>query len=164
MNRTASLAAWGFAALAFGLATVDCGSGLPGLDGYDLQFEGVIGQGFYSRSTDTHDLILSATIVNTKDGGGKLTRWSFSLVRRGETIATVDASNLAQYEFDHVDLDTDLDETGIHVYLSSMRSLPGHPFYGADPPDKVAFRGTVDKDFGGGEDLRDEGVFSQTDY
>ena len=75
MNRTASLAAWGFAALAFGLATVDCGSGLPGLDD-DLQFEGVIGQGFYSRSTDTHDLILSATIVNTKDGGGKLTRWS----------------------------------------------------------------------------------------
>lgn len=152
------------AVLAIGLATAACGADLPGLDDdFDLQVVWAVGQGYYSGPGDWYDLSFDALVINGGDGRGELERWSFTLERRGQTIATIDAGSLAQYGLAISELDTDVDNVGGRVMLNSGGSAPGRPFYGADPPDKVVFRCTVDKEHGGAEEVRGEGDFLHTE-
>jgi hypothetical protein len=144
------------------LAVAACGKGLPGLDGYDLRVAYADGSAWYDDRADQHAIYLNAMVVNDQRGDGRLEHWSFSLTRRGETVAIIDASNVAGSEFDISHLDDDLgDDDGVSVNLLALR--PGRAFYGVDPPDRVVFRCSVDRDRGGSLDLTGEGAFEHTE-
>ncbi len=154
------------AVLAIGLASVACGADLPGTgDEAELEVGYVSGWGYYSRYGDTHSVQLDALVIHTGGGDATLKRWSFTVQRRGETIATLDESNLAQYGLGISDLETRLDSNGgaARVSLGTAGATSGRAFYGADPPDQVIFRCTVDKAHGGDEDLRGEGTFQHSE-
>jgi hypothetical protein len=155
-----------FAALAIGLATAACAANLPGTeDAADLEVGYVSGWGYYSRFGNTHSVQLDALVIHTGGGNATLKRWSFTLQRRGETIATLDETNLAQYGLGIADLETKLDSNGgaARVSLGTAGATGGRAFYGADPPDQVIFRCTVDKARGSDEDLRGEGTFQHSE-
>ncbi len=152
--------------LAIGLAAAACTGDLTGSgDEGELEVGYVSGWGYYSRYGDTHSVQLDALVFQTGGGAATLKRWSFTVQRRGETIATLDASNLAQYGLGISDLETELDSHGgaARVSLGTAGATSGRAFYGADPPDQIIFRCTVDKAHGGDQDLRGDGTFQHTE-
>jgi hypothetical protein len=156
------------AALALAVGLDGCGSSLPGLgdDKTTLELGYIAGWGYYSRHGNMHSVDLDANVINTGNGNATLKRWSFTLQRWGETIATIEASNLGQYGLAISSLDTDLNSDGdsfAMVSLGSGGSTSGRAFYGADPPDQVIFRCTVKKAHGGDEDLEGQGTFQHTE-
>lgn len=154
------------AVLAIALSAAACVEDLTGTgDEAELEVGHVAGWGYYSRYGDTHSVQFDALVFKTGSGTATLKRWSFTVQRRGETIATLDASNLAQYGLGISDLETELDSHGgtARVSLGTAGATSGRAFYGADPPDQIIFRCTVDKAHGGDEDLRGEGTFQHTE-
>jgi hypothetical protein len=149
-------------ALAISLTMAACGSGLPGLgDELEVEVHSVSGYGYYSHVGDMYDLSFDALVGRVRgDGDAHLKSWSFSLVRRGQTIATIDAGTVGQYGLAITELDKDIDWDGTaRVMLGISGMASGRAFYGTDPPDTVVFRCKVDRDHGGDVDLQREDVF-----